>query len=272
MRPITDVPTQTFDRDHAARRPVLVGRDPIRVVIVDAQPVVRAGFAAMLRGEGDMEVAGMAADAEEAVSVISALRPDVALLALDLPGTGGLEAAARLRGDARCSGTNLIVLSGTDGDDDLFEALRAGASGFLPKSAQQAELMQAVRVVAGGEAFLLPRETRRLIGELRSQPRPRTPRAEQLEELTEREREVMALVAVGMRNDEIAEQLVISPATVKTHVSRALRKLDAHDRSQLVAIAYQRGIVGGGSGGGRLHALPAAAPSLTVVQRAAATG
>jgi DNA-binding NarL/FixJ family response regulator len=271
LRPISDLPAQTSDPEHAGPTPVLVGLEPIRVVIVDAQPVVRAGFAAMLRSEGDMEVTGMAADADEAVAVISALRPEVALLALDLPGTGGLEAARRIRGDAGCAGTNLIVLSASDGDDDLFEALRAGACGFLPKSAQQSELMQAVRVVAGGEAFLLPRETRRLIGELRTQPRPRTPRPGQLEELTEREREVMALVAVGMRNDEIAEHLVISPATVKTHVSRALRKLDAHDRSQLVAIAYQRGIVGGGAGG-RLRALPAPAPPLTVVRGAAAVG
>jgi DNA-binding NarL/FixJ family response regulator len=225
--------------------PVLVplASAPIRVMIADAQPIVRAGFAAMLEREDDMAVAGAASGVDEAVALICELRPDVALLDLELPGGGGLEAARRLDEDPRCSDVNVMILAAHDDDDELFAALRAGARGYLLKSTEPPDLMQAVRVVASGEALLSPSATRRLISEFASQPQPQVPSAEQLEELTAREREVIALVAAGLRNDEIAERFVISPATVKTHVSRALRKLDARDRAQLVAIAYQLGLV-----------------------------
>jgi DNA-binding NarL/FixJ family response regulator len=257
--------------DPRGARPALqvVQLDPIRVVVVDPQPVVRAGFAAMLDGERDMEVAGTAGDAADAAAIVAAQRPDVVLVALDLPGAGGLELAERILEDPECAATSLIILAARDDDDDLFAALRAGASGFVPKSTEPAELVQAVRVVAAGEAFLSPSATRRLIAELHARPQARAPRPEDLDDLTAREREVMALVAAGLRNDEIADHLVISPATVKTHVSRALRKLDAHDRSQLVAIAYQRGIVGLG-GPPRLRAVPER-PRLASV-RAAVSG
>jgi DNA-binding NarL/FixJ family response regulator len=225
--------------DRAGAPLALVEPDPIQVLIADAQPVVRAGFTAMLEGERDIGVAGVAGDADEAVALAAELLPTVALVDLDLPG-GGLDAARRIRDSAD---VEVMVLAAHDSDEDLFAALLAGALGFVLKSTEPAELVHAVRVLAGGEALLSPSATRRLIAEFRSRPQPHMPGPEQLDELTAREREVMALVAAGLRNDEIAERFVISPATVKTHVSRALRKLDARDRSQLVAIAYQLGLV-----------------------------
>jgi DNA-binding NarL/FixJ family response regulator len=256
VRSISYSPALQMPPDRARPALELVEFDPIRVVIVDAQPVFRAGFAAMLEGERDMEVAGMASGAEEAVALVASVQPDVALVALDLLGLGGLEAVRRIAQDPLCADVDVIVLAAEDGDEELFAALRDGASGFLLKSTASEELVRAVRVVAGGEAFLPPSATRRLIGEFRSRPHAHMPSSDQLDDLTAREREVIALVAAGLRNDEIAEHLVISLATVKTHVSRALRKLDAHDRSQLVAIAYQRGIVGM-SAAPRLRAVPA---------------
>ena len=237
-------PARRIDFDRSRPALVLVERDPIRVLIADAQPVVRTGFRAMLERERDIEVAGMAGSAEEAVALVCARRPDVALIAVDLPGSGGLEAARRITEDPDCAGVGVIVLDPQDDDDGLFAALRAGARAFVSKSTERAGLLEAVRAVAAGDAFLSPSATRRLIAEFRSQPRPPMAGQGQLDELTAREREVTALVALGLRNDEIAERLVISPATVKTHVSRALRKLDAHDRSQLVGIAYRLGLVG----------------------------
>jgi DNA-binding NarL/FixJ family response regulator len=226
---------------------VLVEPDPIRVLIADAQPVVRAGFTAMLESEPDIGVAGVAAGADEAIALAAELRPNVAIVDLELPGLGGLEAARRIHDSPDSADVNVMVLAAHDSDEALFAALRAGARGFVLTSTERAQLVQAVRVVAGGEALLSPNATSRLIAEFCSQPQPHVPSSEQLDELTAREREVMALVAVGLRNDEIAERFVISPATVKTHVSRALRKLDAHDRSQLVAIAYQLGLVDPGA-------------------------
>jgi DNA-binding NarL/FixJ family response regulator len=243
MSPLSLSQAAAVEFDHAGPSLTLVEPAPVRVLIADAQPVVRAGFAAMLEGERDMGVAGAVAGAAEAVSLASELRPDVVLVDLDLPGLGGLEAARRINDDPRTADVNVMILAAHDSDDVLFAALRAGARGFMLKSSEPAELVHAVRVVAGGEALLSPSATRRLIAEFCSQPQPEVPSPEQLDELTAREREVMALVAAGLRNDEIAERFVISPATVKTHVSRALRKLDARDRSQLVAIAYQFGLV-----------------------------
>jgi DNA-binding NarL/FixJ family response regulator len=243
MSPLTYAPAVALEVDRGV--PVLVPlmTAPIRVLIADGQPIVRAGFSAMLEGEHDMSVAGSASSVDEAVSLVCDVRPDVALLDLELPGGGGLAAARRIEDDPRCSNVNVMILAAHDDDDDLFAALRAGARGFLLKSTEPPELMSAVRVVAGGEALLSPSATRRLITEFASQPQPQVPTAEQFDELTAREREVITLVAAGLRNDEIAERFVISPATVKTHVSRALRKLDARDRAQLVAIAYQLGLV-----------------------------
>jgi DNA-binding NarL/FixJ family response regulator len=243
MSPLTYAPAVALEVDRGVPVLVPIVTAPIRVLIADGQPIVRAGFSAMLEGEHDMSVAGSASSVDDAVSLICDVRPDVALLDLELPGGGGLEAARRVEDDPRCSGVNVMILAAHDDDDDLFAALRTGARGFLLKSTEPPDLMSAVRVVAGGEALLSPSATRRLITEFASQPQPQVPTAEQFDELTAREREVIALVAAGLRNDEIAERFVISPATVKTHVSRALRKLDARDRAQLVAIAYQLGLV-----------------------------
>jgi DNA-binding NarL/FixJ family response regulator len=236
-------PGVAIELDRAAPTLVLLEPDPIRVLIADAQPVVRTGFTAMLESERDIGVAAVAGDADEAVALASELRPEVALVALDLPGAGGLEVARRIHDNPESANVNVMILAAHDSDEDLFAALLAGALGFVLKGTEPAELVQAVRVLAGGQALLSPSATRRLIAEFRSRPQPQVPRPEQLDELTAREREVMALVAAGLRNDEIAERFVISPATVKTHVSRALRKLGARDRSQLVAIAYQCGLV-----------------------------
>jgi DNA-binding NarL/FixJ family response regulator len=243
MSPLPYAPAVALGVDRGAPHLVPIVPAPIRVLIADAHPIVRAGFAAMLEGESDMAVAGGASNVEEAVASVAESQPAVALLDLDLPGGGGLEAARRIEEDLHGLDVNVMILAAHDGDEDLFAALRSGARGFLLKSTEPADLMRAVRVVAGGEALLSPSATRRLILEFASQPQPQVPSAEQLDELTAREREVIALVAAGLRNDEIAEHFVISPATVETHVSRSLRKLDARDRAQLVAIAYQLGLV-----------------------------
>ena len=240
---ITSRPAGAGARERTGPALVLVKPAPIRVVIADAQPVVRAGFTAMLECEEDIGVAGVAGDTDEAVTLARELRPHVALLALDLPGEGGVETARRIHHHPDSADVNVVILAAHDRDEDLFAALHAGALGFVLKSSEPAELVQAVRVLADGEALLSPSATRRLIAELRSRPRPQVPGPEQLDELTAREREVMGLVAAGLCNDEIADRFVISPATVKTHVSRALRKLGARDRSQLVAIADQLGLV-----------------------------
>jgi DNA-binding NarL/FixJ family response regulator len=237
-----------FAREVPRTRPELVLAPPVplRVVIADAQPVVRAGFTAMLDSEADISVSAEASGAEEVVALAAELSPDVVLLDLELPGIGGLEAARRILEAPNGAHVNVLILASRDGDEDLFAALRVGARGFVLKSTDPAGLAEAVRTVSAGDAHLTPSATRRLIAEFVAQPQPRLPTPAQLDELTAREREVMALVAAGLRNDEIAEYFVISPATVKTHVSRALRKLHARDRAQLVAIAYRFGLVGPG--------------------------
>jgi DNA-binding NarL/FixJ family response regulator len=226
----------------ALRSPLPPAGGPIRVLIADAQPLVRAGLHALLDGEEDIAVIAEAGDGEHAVAIAAELRPDVVLLDTDLPGLDVLEVTRRII-DPDGAGAAVMMLAGRETDECLFPALRAGASGFLVKDTELIDVVAAVRVVAADGALLSPAATRRLIAEFASQPQPHLPSAEQLEDVTPREREVMALVAAGLSNDEIAERLVISRATAKTHVSRALRKLDARDRAQLVAVAYQLGLV-----------------------------
>jgi DNA-binding NarL/FixJ family response regulator len=216
---------------------------PTRVAIADRHALFRGAVRALLDAEDDITVAGLAGDSEEAFAVSEREHPDVVLIDLDLPGADGLEATRRIFSNPALEGVRVIVLSPTDEDDQLFGALRAGASGFLVRDTEPAELVEAVRAVARGEALLSRGVTRRLIAEVASQPDRYRPSPEELEELTAREREVTTLVARGLSNQEIAERLVITNATAKTHVSRALRKVDARDRAQLVALAYETGLV-----------------------------
>jgi DNA-binding NarL/FixJ family response regulator len=214
-----------------------------RVLLADDQALVRAGFRVLLQSEPDMHVVGEAADGEEAIQLTRSTRPDVVLMDVRMPRLDGLEATRRIASDPQLVGARVLILTTFEIDEYVFEALRAGASGFLLKDCEPAELLKAVRVVAAGEALLAPSVTRRLIAAYAAQPwRARTaPTA--LAELTVREREVMALVAGGLSNDDIAEQLVITPATAKTHVSRAMAKVNARDRAQLVVLAYETGLV-----------------------------
>ena len=213
----------------------------IRVLIADDQALVRAGFRVLIDSAADLEVVGEAADGREAIDLARSQRADVVLMDVRMPVLDGLAATRELAGDE--GGPRIIILTTFDIDEYVFEALRAGASGFLLKDTEPDELLQAVRVVAGGEALLAPSVTRRLIEEFATRPDPhRTPPAA-LEVLTEREREVLALVARGLSNGEIATELYISPATAKTHVSRVMMKLGARDRAQLVVTAYETGLV-----------------------------
>jgi DNA-binding NarL/FixJ family response regulator len=218
-------------------------RGTVRVAIAESQALVRGGFHALIEAQPDMTVVGEAGDGEEAVELAQHERPDVMLLDIGLPGVDALEATRRILETPGLADVRVVILSASEGDAHLFGALRAGASGFLAKDTEPADLVEAVRAVARGEALLSRGVTRRLIAEIASQADQYRPSPEELEELTAREREVMALVARGLNNDEIAERLVISVATAKTHVSRALRKVDARDRAQLVALAYETGLV-----------------------------
>ena len=214
----------------------------IRVLLADDQALVRGGFRALLDAQDDIEVAGEAADGAEAVEQAAALRPDVVLMDIRMPGTDGLEATRRIGADTTLADVKVVILTTFDLDEYVFEALRVGASGFLVKDTEPAELVQAVRVVAAGDALLSPGVTRRLVAEFAQ--RSRQPHAStELDVLTEREREIVALVGEGLSNDEIAARLVVSPATAKTHVSRAMIKLGVRDRAQLVVVAYQTGLV-----------------------------
>jgi DNA-binding NarL/FixJ family response regulator len=214
----------------------------IRVLLVDDQVLVRAGFRALLDAQDDIEVVGEAGDGEAAVALTTSLVPDVVLMDIRMPGLDGLGATRRIVADERLGAVRIVILTTFDLDEYVFEALQAGASGFLVKNTEPVELIHGVRVVARGDALLSPGVTRRLIG--RFAERARQPAsAPELDALTEREREVMALAAEGLSNDEIAERLVVSPATAKTHVSRAMVKLGARDRAQLVVFAYESGLV-----------------------------
>jgi DNA-binding NarL/FixJ family response regulator len=214
----------------------------IRVVVADDQAAVRAGFAALIMGEDEMEVVGEASNGREAVDVARRVLPQVVLMDIRMPRLDGLEATRLICTDPSLTRTRVLVLTTFDLDEYVYAALRAGASGFLLKDAGPAELLQAVRVVAAGEALLAPSITKRLIAEFVSRPDPETPPA-QLAELTTREREVMRLLGGGLSNAEIAKRLVISPLTAKTHVARVLAKLGCHDRAQVVVLAYETGLV-----------------------------
>jgi DNA-binding NarL/FixJ family response regulator len=214
----------------------------IRVVLADDQALVRAGFRALLDAQDDIEVVGEANDGDEAVRLVRRLGPDVVLMDIRMPGTDGLAATRAIAGDERLSDARIIILTTFELDEYVFEAIRSGASGFLVKDTEPVELLRAVRAVADGDALLSPSVTRRLIGEFANKTRESRP-APTLDVLTEREREVMALVAEGLTNDEIAQRLYVSPMTAKTHVSRAMTKLGARDRAQLVVFAYESGLV-----------------------------
>jgi DNA-binding NarL/FixJ family response regulator len=217
----------------------------ISVLLADDQALVRAGFRALLNAEPDIEVVAEAADGVEAVRLAQATRPDVVLMDIRMPGVDGLEATRRIAADPALAGTRVVILTTFELDEYVFEALRTGASGFLVKDTEPVELLRGVRAVAAGDALLSPSVTRRVIGEFATAGgRGRPANAPQeLGQLTDREREVMVLVAEGLSNDEIAARLVISPATAKTHVSRTMIKLGARDRAQLVVYAYEAGLI-----------------------------
>ena len=214
----------------------------IRVLLVDDQALVRAGFRALLDATDGLEVVGEAGDGAQAVDLCRALRPDVVLMDIRMPVEDGLSATQRIAADPELVATRILVLTTFSLDEYVFAALRAGASGFLLKDCEPAELLRAVRVVAAGDALLSPSVTRRLVEEYAARARtPAPPKA--LDRLTDREREVVALAGTGLSNDEIAERLVVSPTTAKTHVSRAMVKLGVRDRAQLVVLAYESGLV-----------------------------
>ncbi|HEX6684418.1 MAG TPA: response regulator transcription factor [Candidatus Limnocylindrales bacterium] len=215
----------------------------IRVLLADDQALVRAGFRALLDAQPDITVVGEAGDGQAALDLTAEHHPDIVLMDIRMPNMDGLEATRRIVDDESLHGTRVIVLTTFELDEYVFTAIRDGAAGFLVKDTEPADLIRAVRVVAAGEALLSPGATRRLIVEYASRSRPMPRTAHLLESLTEREREVVALVALGLSNEEIAGRLVVSPLTAKTHVSRAMVKLGARDRAQLVVLAYESGLV-----------------------------
>jgi DNA-binding NarL/FixJ family response regulator len=242
----------SLDRVRRARRLEPVAPSPaVRVLVADGQALVRAGFRVLLEGDGRIAVIGEAATGEQAVEMASRMRPDVVLMDAALPGLDPVDAMAQMCAE---SGVPVMLLTDPADDNRMFAALRAGASALLHKDADPAELVVGVERLARGEALLSPSLTRRVIAEFASRPHSPAPDSELVDELTPREREVVSLVALGMRNDEIAERLVVSPATARTHVSRAMIKVHARDRAQLVVFAYESGL-----------ALPRTAQPLEVV-------
>lgn len=214
----------------------------IRVVLADDQALVRAGFRALLDSEPGIEVVGEAGDGAHAVRLAHEMRPDVVLMDIRMPGMDGLEATRRIAADPGLEGVRIVVLTTFELDEYVAEALRVGAAGFLVKNTDPEELIRGVRVVAAGDGLLSPSVTRRVIEQFAVRTAAPAPPA-RLAGLTEREREVVALAGLGLSNDEIAAKLVVSPATAKTHVSRAMVKLGARDRAQLVVFAYEAGLV-----------------------------
>jgi DNA-binding NarL/FixJ family response regulator len=219
----------------------------IRVLLADDQALIRAGFRVLLDSAEDIEVVGEAENGAQAVTIARDRRADVVLMDIRMPTVDGLEATRRMAADENLAGVKVLILTTFESDEYVYEALQAGASGFLVKDTEPEELLRAIRVVARGDALLSPGITRRLIADIAARGPSRAGDVHPaLSELTEREREVMTLVAQGLSNDQIAGQLFLSPLTVKTHVSRAMLKLGARDRAQLVVIAYQSGLVAPG--------------------------
>ncbi|MGG7575161.1 response regulator [Streptomyces sirii] len=214
----------------------------IRVLLADDQLLVRAGFKVLLDAQPDIEVVAEAGDGRQAVAAVRAHRPDVALMDIRMPVLDGLVATRRITRDPQLPDVKVVMLTTFELDEYVFEAIRSGASGFLVKDTEPEELVRAVRAVVAGDALLSPGVTRRLIAEFAARSKEPTA-ADALSELTDREREVMALVGIGLTNEEIARRLVVSPLTAKTHVSRAMIKLGARDRAQLVVLAYESGLV-----------------------------
>jgi DNA-binding NarL/FixJ family response regulator len=215
----------------------------IRVLLADDQSLIRAGFRILLESADDIEVVGEAADGAQAVQLAHDHRADVVLMDIRMPNVDGLEATRRIAADEDLAGVRVIILTTFESDEYVYQAIRSGASGFLVKDSEPAELIQAVRVVARGDALLSPSVTRKLITDLASRPDSHRAPGRELDGLTGREREVMTLVAAGLSNDEIASRLYVSPLTAKTHVSRIMTTLDARDRAQLVVLAYECGLV-----------------------------
>ncbi|WP_327254130.1 response regulator transcription factor [Streptomyces sp. NBC_01244] len=215
---------------------------PIKVMIADDQMMVRQGFTVLLDAQPDIEVVGQAVDGAEAVAKVAELAPDVVLMDIRMPGMGGIEATSLITA-APGSAVKVLVLTTFDLDEYVYEALRAGASGFLLKDASADQLAEAVRVIAAGEALLAPNITKRLITEFSRLGAPRAPSKARIDELTERETEVLSLVAQGMSNAEIAEHLILAEQTVKTHVGRILVKLGLRDRTQAAVFAYETGLI-----------------------------
>ena len=216
----------------------------ITVLLADDQALVRAGFRALLEVQDEIEVVGEALDGAEAYRLAAELRPDVILMDIRMPGTDGLEATRLVTSDERLADVRILILTTFELDEYVFEAIRCGASGFLLKDTEPADLLRGIRAVAAGEALLAPSVTRRLIAEFAVRTKRTGPNsaADALKALTEREREVLALVALGLSNEEIADRLVLSPLTAKTHVSRSMVKLGVRDRAQLVVLAYESGL------------------------------
>lgn len=215
----------------------------IRIVIVDDQDLIRRGLRGLMEDEDDLEVVAEAADGLDAVAQVRATHPDVVLMDIRMPGVDGLEASRRILSDSALDGTRVIVLTTFEQDEYVMDALRFGASGFLLKDADPDEILEAIRLVHEGQALLAPSVTRRVIKQLVTAQARVVKRHPQLDDLTAREAEVVALVGRGLSNDEIAAELFVSPATARTHVSRAMLKLSARDRAQLVVFAYQSGLV-----------------------------
>ncbi|MFJ9378154.1 response regulator [Streptomyces sp. NPDC101455] len=219
----------------------------IRVLLADDQTLIRAGFRVLVDGAPDLEVVGEATTGREAVELAGSTRADVILMDIRMPDLDGIEATRLITADEDLAGVRVLILTTFELDENVLRALHAGASGFLSKSVEPADLQEAVRVVARGEALLSPKATRGLIARFLAQPNPGPlPSPVQLDALTEREREIMALVAAGLSNDEIGERLYVSPLTAKTHINRAMMKLGARDRAQLVVLAYRSGLVSPG--------------------------
>ncbi|MFE0381678.1 response regulator [Streptomyces inhibens] len=214
----------------------------IRVLLADDQLLVRAGFKALLNAQPDIEVVAEAADGQQALAAVREHRPDIVLMDIRMPVVDGLVATRRITEDPQLPEVKVVMLTTFELDEYVFEAIRSGASGFLVKDTEPEELVRAVRAVVAGDALLSPGVTRRLIAEFAARSKEPAD-AGTLSELTEREREVMALVGIGLSNEEIARRLVVSPLTAKTHVSRTMVKLGARDRAQLVVLAYESGLV-----------------------------